>query len=265
MFATELAELGKNVKSPPVPVEAAPVAVEFDPFKPIITRVAPKPTAKGIVPSGTQALSTGPDSAGDAEDRRSVTEMRVDRLRARQARLQSGDTPPRMTMLTRHGDLVLPAGRATAAVASAGAGAGRSSGGGSGAGAGVGAGAGAGGSGLSDTELLRRAMKRRKEELEKSKVRAVAWRCGCGVCDQALTLRATQLMTTPAMRELERLERSKVYKTALIKVQFPDSGTLACDPRSQVPCAHAARWLVVRRTQSLYRASSVPRNQCRQS
>ena len=157
--AAEAAALGATVRPAPVPVTEAPAAappVEFDPFKPMITRVAPKPTAGGIARAGTQALGTD----GAPQDSRTVVQMRVDRLRARQQRLQQGKVPPRKTMLVRYGDLVMPANTAESGRASSGAGAGRSD----------------GRSPPSDAEILRRAMQRKAQELEQSTVRCSA-RC----------------------------------------------------------------------------------------
>jgi len=193
--------MGVSLPEPPVTkavlatsASAAAAALPaFDPFKPLITRVTPKPTRQGVARAGTEVLAGAPSSE------KSIAELRVEKLRARQARLEASGIPPRKTVLLRRGDLALPADHpltARAAGASGSATVARGSGSGSGAGAGAGAGA---SRAPSDAQMLRDAMRRKKE-------------------DRA---RAEQL-STPAMRELQRLRKATVFKTALIKVQFPD-------------------------------------------
>lgn len=125
-------------------------------------------------------------------------------------------------MLTQLGDLVVPASVVSAATPKAASG-----------GAGGGAGAGGGYAGAkaqpSDAQLLRAAAAKRRKELEESKVGRGGIRGGSGCSGLLIGLRGvvvgcSQYFTTPAMRELKRLKRQAVYKTCLVRVNFPDRG-----------------------------------------
>jgi hypothetical protein len=273
--ATAIQGLGGTVEPPPE-VDAALLAAleaskaEFDPFRPIVTRVEPQPRSAAVhhTPSA-HSLDSAIAVASQASESPvpthaaasplpssqflSATERKLAALEQKKQRLAPFVIPARNTIVTTVSALASAAKAAavvtneptTPAPAPAPAKA-------------------ASGTGMmamlararaeraeadpaakSDASLISQALKSKEEKARQAEVwlatLAAVWLKF--VAAMLVAVRLLQQLQTRAMRELQRLEKASVYKEAVIRVQFPDQTVVQGCFHPDEPVGNVYDWI----------------------